>query len=137
MEEGVHIECFNFLNFFLGVDLAEMDGCVHLALRTADPELSDVAVRVLRADNNIIKIVGDDNIRNVEEFLWFMVRPGMEIAFFQRDIFVSPNCVVSKERMFIEIKTVQKLHSALKKRMFLEKGDSGGAVFGSILYLAL
>jgi hypothetical protein len=36
MEEEVHIECFKFLNFFLGRDLVEMDGrniFVHFALR--------------------------------------------------------------------------------------------------------
>jgi hypothetical protein len=26
MEEGAYVQCFNFLNFFLGRNLAEMDG---------------------------------------------------------------------------------------------------------------
>jgi hypothetical protein len=110
MEEEVHIECFNFLNFFLGEDLAEMDDCnisVNFALRTADPELLDVAVWVLRADNAIVKIVGDDNVRKVEEFPRSMVRPGMDGVFFQHEIFVSPSHVVSKDWMLIEIDTIQ------------------------------
>jgi hypothetical protein len=81
MEEGSHIECFNFLNFFLGGDLAEMDGChisLHFALRTVDTGLLDVAVRVLRADGTIVEVVGDHDVRNMQEFLQFMVRPIMK-----------------------------------------------------------
>ncbi len=50
MLEGAHIECLTFLIFFLGEDLAEMDGSnivVHFALRMTDSEHLDVAVRVL------------------------------------------------------------------------------------------
>jgi hypothetical protein len=50
MDEGVHIECFSFLNFFLGGDLVKMDDCsisAHFVLRTVDPDLMDEAVDAL------------------------------------------------------------------------------------------
>ena len=50
MEEGADIECFNFINFFLGRDLVEMDNCnvsVHFALRLVDTDLLDEAVGML------------------------------------------------------------------------------------------
>jgi hypothetical protein len=81
MEDGARIECFNFLNFFLVRDLVEMAGCnisVHFALRSVDSDLLDEAVRVLRADSTIVKIVRDDDKENVGEYPQFMVRLSME-----------------------------------------------------------
>ncbi len=72
MEDKAHIECFNFLNFFLGRDQAEMKGCnicVHFVQRRlVDTELLDEAVRVLWANNTVAEIIGDDDKGNVEEF---------------------------------------------------------------------
>ena len=45
--------------------------------------------------------------------------------------------MVTKERILIKIDTIQNLSSVFKKRMFLKKGDSGWAIFGSILNLVL
>jgi hypothetical protein len=69
MEEGARIECFNFLNFFLGGDSTEMDVCNisgHFPLTIVDTVLLDVAVLVLLADGTTVKIVGDDDVWNME-----------------------------------------------------------------------
>ncbi len=57
MDEGAYIECFNFLNFFVGGDLAEMDARNvsdhHFAPRTVDPGVMDEPVDALWADSTI------------------------------------------------------------------------------------
>ena len=50
MEDGARIQCFIFINFFLGRDLVEMDShniSDHLAMRLVDSDLLDEAVRFL------------------------------------------------------------------------------------------
>ncbi len=72
MENWAHIECFNFLNFFLSRDLAEMNShniYVHFALRLVDTKLLDEAVGVLWTDDTVVDIVGDDDEGNVEKIL--------------------------------------------------------------------
>jgi hypothetical protein len=75
MEDRAGIECFNFLKFFLGKNLAEMDDCkiyIHFALRLVDPECLNEAVRLLRADGTAIKIIKDGDEESAEEYqhLW-------------------------------------------------------------------
>jgi hypothetical protein len=55
----------------------------------------------------------------------------MERAFFQRNIFMSPECMVTKKWLLIEIKTIKQSSSVLKKCMSLKKDDGRRAVFGS------
>ncbi len=86
----------------------------------------DEAVRKPQAEGTIIKIVGDGDDESVEKYAQFMVRPGMERPYFQRSIFVSPGCMVTKDRVLIEIKMIKNLINALKKHMFPKRMTAGG-----------
>jgi hypothetical protein len=86
VKEGAYVECFNFLNFLLGRNLAEMDGCniyVHFELRLVDTDCLDGAFRSLLADATIVKTDRDGDKHSVEEYPRFMVMisPGRERAF--------------------------------------------------------
>ncbi len=65
-----------------------------------------------------------------------MVKLGIRRAFFQHIIFALPKRVVTDEQILIKINMIQNSRNTLKQRMFLEKGNGGGAVFVSILNLA-
>ncbi len=67
-----------------------MDSCniyVHFELMTVDPGLIDEAVDALQVNGTIAEVIRNDDVRNVEEFPWFVVKPEMKRAFFQHDIF--------------------------------------------------
>jgi hypothetical protein len=78
MDDGEHIECFNFLNFFLGEDLVEVNGhniSDHFALRMVDLGLMDEAVDAVQANGTVVEVIGGDDLRNVERFPRFVVKP--------------------------------------------------------------
>jgi hypothetical protein len=103
-------------NFFSKRDLAEMKSpniYVHFALRLVDTDLLDEAVGVLWADGTIVEIVGDDDEEDVEEIPQLVVRLGMERAFFQRKILISPDPIVTKEQLLVEIETIERSSNVL------------------------
>jgi hypothetical protein len=85
MEDGACMECLNFLKFFSGRNLAEIDGCntyFHFVLRLVEHERLIEAVGLLQADGTFIKIVRDGDEESVEEYPCFMIRPSMVRALF-------------------------------------------------------